>query len=375
MDGPQAKVFYVWVALVRTLQFHVIWHENVQEFGADELTQMLGDLYILIRLLGDPRSLGWAATRPRQAVCLLLRCWLYPVLLDYGYPATDDAALQFLDLTRTASQLFGRRCQYTWRAYIFASDDDIDDELTWAATRRGVMSRRRLELDPAAIEHRYVSDAPGSHLRTLTFSERDRWEIYKQLYPTDTSDVGQRPQARASLSRSGLMHTLTSGLGLLMFCSESGYERWLHVLELLTVMGFPITLESQAITGSACSFSRGIPAPASRSHASTTCQIGNTMHVNFIGLCGMTTMLRLPMHGKRTTRTPPQAAHVAIAAASSTAASSSSNSTAIARPIGVVALSSGTSSCSQPPRPLPIASDFAAARAAIAARKRQRHDD
>ena len=49
MDGPAAPAFWTWVLLVRELQFRIILHENVPQFGDEVLRNLLGDLYIVVR--------------------------------------------------------------------------------------------------------------------------------------------------------------------------------------------------------------------------------------------------------------------------------------------------------------------------------------
>lgn len=80
--GKTAKLFYIWVAQRRQLREWWITHENVPAFGVTELLELLGDLYVVIHCLADPRYFGWASERPRQICTLVLKVWACSVLMD-----------------------------------------------------------------------------------------------------------------------------------------------------------------------------------------------------------------------------------------------------------------------------------------------------
>eukprot|EP00969_Alexandrium_andersonii_P234806 10367542-Alexandrium_andersonii.AAC.1 len=60
----------------------IIVHENVPAFGTAPLTRHLGSLYIVIRLVTTPSTLGWPSERPRQICILFLRDWVFGLLRD-----------------------------------------------------------------------------------------------------------------------------------------------------------------------------------------------------------------------------------------------------------------------------------------------------
>jgi site-specific DNA-cytosine methylase len=43
-EGPNAKLYYVWVAICRYFMFKSISHENVTQFGEEETKEHLGDI-------------------------------------------------------------------------------------------------------------------------------------------------------------------------------------------------------------------------------------------------------------------------------------------------------------------------------------------
>ena len=47
-------LFWVWIALMRTLLIKVLIHENVTEFGDAEIRLHLADLYVILRLELSP---------------------------------------------------------------------------------------------------------------------------------------------------------------------------------------------------------------------------------------------------------------------------------------------------------------------------------
>jgi hypothetical protein len=81
--GPQAKFFWIWIALRKLLRDKMISHENVTSFGVALLHEELGSIYIIIRVVIDAVDLGWATERTRQCVTMLLKVWGYAVLKDF----------------------------------------------------------------------------------------------------------------------------------------------------------------------------------------------------------------------------------------------------------------------------------------------------
>ena len=67
-------------AMRRTMGDLLTAHENVPNFGTEELHALLGDVYYLTRAVISPAILGWAAKRPHQHTILVRMIWLHKVL-------------------------------------------------------------------------------------------------------------------------------------------------------------------------------------------------------------------------------------------------------------------------------------------------------
>ena len=78
----QTQLFYLWAAQRRRLQETVIFHENVINFGQEELDELLADLYIIVRTQLDVHDFGWPIDRRRQYCLLLHRKFIHAVLQD-----------------------------------------------------------------------------------------------------------------------------------------------------------------------------------------------------------------------------------------------------------------------------------------------------
>jgi hypothetical protein len=144
-DGPQAKFFYIWIALCRALLHRLIFHENVVGFGKEELCALLGDLYLVVRVELFVDEFGWPVTRARQICWMLLKLWVNPVLLNSGLSETDvvdDSIVeQFLNLKASFTFLFHRRYSYNLVGFGCASQAQIDKDLHAKQSRPSVLLR------------------------------------------------------------------------------------------------------------------------------------------------------------------------------------------------------------------------------------------
>lgn len=147
--------------------------------------------------------------------------------------------------------------------------------------------------DPS--KNSYKDDQPDSFEAALTNSERDRLEAYKKMAHSKRKpflvDLNQTPERKLVSPLTGPMHTLIRNLGL---CWNTALDRWHHVNEHFIGMGYPIDLESAKIVRTTCPFTRGIPAPPSRTRRSSANQVGNAMHVGVIGPVIMAVMFAWP---------------------------------------------------------------------------------
>jgi hypothetical protein len=128
MSGRMALVFWTWCRLVESSAFKVVIHENVVQFGIKALERALGHMYVILRLLVDPRDLGWPARRPRQLCVLVLKSFV-------------QAPLQS-QLERRMQELFFRRCQFHYSAFRVATDEEVSDMLQALRIRKEVVQHR-----------------------------------------------------------------------------------------------------------------------------------------------------------------------------------------------------------------------------------------
>ena len=71
--------------------------------------------------------------------------------------------------------MFDRQCGIDWRAYLVATDEEIESERTWASQRPSVLTSERPEL--------HSVDNAGRILRAFNDNEFERYGLYKALYP------------------------------------------------------------------------------------------------------------------------------------------------------------------------------------------------
>jgi len=238
-DGPQAKFFYMWVALMRVLLISIIVHENVCGFGDDELRELLGDMYVVMRLELRIADLGQAGNRDRQMCLLFLRVWFCPML-------TDQLFIEDLDAHRVIRNLFARKCTISWWHFLLATVSEIQAEQLWAANRKGVRALCALE-DQSEWP-------PSSATDCFNSMEREHLNGYIKRFgePNDSVayDLGDNPERKATRTRGSKHNTLTAGMGLMFFGSG-----WIRTIELWLLQGFPVTPEaSEGCAGARCLF-------------------------------------------------------------------------------------------------------------------------
>ena len=142
----------------------------------------------------------------------------------------------------------------------------------------------------------YVEDA-SSGLWCLSLLERERYDRYQSLEPRCVADVGQDPAHRALRSKRGVLHTFIRGMGALIL-PPAFEHRHMTCRELWACMGFPVTAEAVRLLGVSCQFRQGIKAER-RTVGSQRQQIGNSMHLNFIGSVILTVILHFETLGER----------------------------------------------------------------------------
>ena len=237
----------VWIALVKRLQFKVIMNEvSWPQSYYDLVVQDLGELYHVIPIPSDARWYGWKSRHCRKNIVfvaylrdnmdvnikkIMQRLHLPPKQFEYVRLKTMNE-VNFSSIM----SLFHRQAKYNWSEFLFATKEEIDKEIMFARTRRKVMDRLALQLEPReeALAIQW-NDPPGSALESLTVSERRRVPsadghrglIYDLAHngPGD-SDIG-----------------VYTGTGILFFITSVNGEgpRWLTRAELRASQGFPVT--------------------------------------------------------------------------------------------------------------------------------------
>jgi len=310
-DGPQAKLFYIWVSIIRCLLIRVVIHENVTQFGLAELMEFFSDLYLISLAELDCDLLGWPLMRLRQYALMILKCWIFPVLKDRSANSAgpSDQVLtifkQELDYQRSLDHLFRRPCHMSWTDFLMASPADKESDKEWALSRKLVSARHQ----SAAQAEEFPDDEPGSWLWALTYNERCRYRWCCENVPNEVRDVQQNPDEFVVGSKRGRLSTIMKNTGILMtpsapaFVEQFGPPRALHWKELMTAMGFPISAAAQAACcNTSCTFSEGFEGASTcmRSRASLLAGCGNAMHVNCIGAVHFFVVLKFPSLGRRT---------------------------------------------------------------------------
>lgn len=289
-DGGKAKFLLCWVAIIRCTKPKRVFQENVRSYGLKRTKQLLGDLYVVIRILTDPIDEGWATMRQRQILVLLLKTWIYKVLHNTpetsNMPCSSRILIQKMHLPESISFLADRICNFTWKAYLRAPPEELMEEIEWAAERRSVKAE--------ASQRRKSKGSPC--LDALTQSEYRRWLDYQSMYPGVSGDTGQEPDSRPMMTRGNYLNTLIRNVGIMMLPDGIGSrsQTWWTASEYFEAMGFPIRHSTQEASGVKCVFSIGQPKVWGRTRRSMCHQVGNAMHVNSIGKVILTTYLKVP---------------------------------------------------------------------------------
>ncbi len=110
-----------WVAICLLLLFPVLLHENVVNFERRVLEELFGTWYEIDELRMDPVAFGSPSRRTRMYRILTHKASVVSAL----FPMSK------------LPEMFGRICHATYSIYLFASDDELLDEIKWARGRPG----------------------------------------------------------------------------------------------------------------------------------------------------------------------------------------------------------------------------------------------
>ena len=294
LNGPNAKIFWTWVALRRRWRDRIILHENVPSFGEAELNELMSDLYIIIRDIINPRDMGWPTTRNRQICLMILKCFIHPALEGCTpcLGGIDHHAAQQVDFCNTVRQIFYRSFSFTFHEFMVATPEEQDEMKTWMRNRKAVKERHS-----GNDEFKDDRDDPNNWLAWLTVKERQRQIEYQKRWPNEVSDLMQDPVKRSSHSTAGVLHCLIRGMGVNWV---PGAGRPLIPSELWTAMGFSIDHFHQLQARARNQFSRGTSPTEGRTISSQMAAIGNTMHINVVGACCLFCVIKFPSLGTAT---------------------------------------------------------------------------
>lgn len=203
--------------------------------------------------------------------------------------------------------MFTRAVGYSNVLFARATPTEISDELARAGARKSVQQRHRTFDE--------YCDPVDSAASKLNKKERSRVRVYGRMYPNDACDAMQNPKmpgktGHTCRGKDNKLMCLARGMGLVW---HPKLGRWYLISELLESMGFPtaddvtqksrsaqgqrgrapcpyqngsqslslspgsqpppaahrITESAQTATqGTQCSFSKGLPPPATRTHVS-----------------------------------------------------------------------------------------------------------
>ena len=325
-EGKNVKFFLIWSALMRQLCPCIILHENVAGFGTVALSEALADLYVVCASVSCASLMGYPIRRKRQMTILVLKHWLYPQLRAAGMASSCNPhdVNNLVHLQGTLDALSKRPCQLSWKDFIVASTEDMQEEVAEASRRPGVTQRW------AAVTagHTTTTDKNGKPCRVfagdrgcptleaLLSMERERIERVRP--DVDVIDVSQNPDVRARTIKRGqtTFMTVIAGSGYLVRTDLMNQD--LHATNLVTasdvlsMSGFPITSEQVLHAGVPCMFSRSRAgdAPSCRSPKSMKKQIGNAMHFTHVGLIFFIALLKFPTLGQAAVPLPSAAATV-----------------------------------------------------------------
>ena len=128
-SGPTALCFYTWIGMRLIDQELLCIHENTKEFNEEILERYLGEYYAVFCVPLNSTDFGAICERPRKYTMLV-----HKKTLRYRMPKSLVWGREWL-------QQFHRVLDegVTWRVFFgICSDEEIMDELEWAASRSTV---------------------------------------------------------------------------------------------------------------------------------------------------------------------------------------------------------------------------------------------
>lgn len=214
LKGPTVLGLAIWIAQrIQLLELFILF-ENVPGFPSEVLHRYLSRWYNVaeVRLCGT--EVGLPVRRPRKYIAMTLK-----TIAQLTRPLQDVAKV-------FAKQ---RDASLTWRAFMQATEPELDCELVWA--------RQRVHISPdPSLEPRCEAD----FLRSMLDAERERLQVYKAVHSVDrcVCNLTQDPHHVRAASKEDVLHTFVCNCNV-MWATEFG--RWMTAREMLLGMLFPVT--------------------------------------------------------------------------------------------------------------------------------------
>ena len=184
---------------------------------------------------------------------------------------------------------FVRTCAFAWLDYMVGTAEEVESCMQWALGRAEVKRRH-------TTKSLYKDDKKHS-LYACTPNERRRVDMYAAIAPDEVCDLGQDPRHRPLHSSTGVLPTVIAGIGLMYSFPN---QRFVVPSELLLANGWPVTdASSAAVGGATCLFDPKRSGPPTRTRASVPRQLGNSQHVNSVGVCTLFALLTFDSLGMR----------------------------------------------------------------------------
>ena len=251
-----------WIALRLLLQEHWVTQENVPGFDVGILNDFLGNVYHIDVAVQDSFDLGWASNRTRQWVVMRHKVKVL---------STISPLSNFL-------VRFQRVCEFTWREYFQAHENEIRSDLVWAAGRRESMSKKFANFDVNG------EITPESFRQALTEKELKVLKYYDVHEPSAAVSLNQNPEAGFAVHSSWIaLQTLIKNVGIIY---SLPHKRFLTPTEGLLAQAYPV-LSMANSARPLCSFNHERPPKKPRKRTAVLGQAGNTMNVQSAGLAGI----------------------------------------------------------------------------------------
>ena len=214
LKGPTVLGLAIWIALRMMLLELAVLFENVPGFPSEVLHRYLSKFYDIVEIKLCGTHVGLPVRRPRKYIFMTLKtCAKLTRQLS-------DAATVFAK---------DRDPALTWRAFMTATNDELDCELVWARQRVHIIPDQSLQPRCEADFHRSILEA-----------ERERLKVYKAEHSVDdcVCNLTQDPHHVRAASKPDVLHTFVCNCNV-MWATE--YGRWMTAREMLLGMLFPVT--------------------------------------------------------------------------------------------------------------------------------------